>query len=180
MTCGCPIAAGDGHDFPRLIDEGVPGVAAVIYDVVEGFENSVRQPVLPNELPDIFLAVEFRCAWRKLQERDVVWNLEGLGAMPPGLIEEDNSVSARRDFGCDLIEVKLHSFGVAGRQHEVRRRLRVRGRPHRTGRSIGSFDRGRHGGVNPSWPSDRSACSFDPPASHLYMRARMSKGHQLI
>ena len=38
--------------------------------------------------------------------------------MPPGLIEEDNSVSARSDFGCDLIEVKLHSFGVAGRQHE--------------------------------------------------------------
>jgi hypothetical protein len=37
--------------------------------------------------------------------------------MPPGLIEEENSVSARRDFGCDLIEVKLHSF-VAGRQHE--------------------------------------------------------------
>src|SRR5262249_31860772 len=118
MTCGCPIAAGDGHDFPRLIDEGVPGVAAVIDDVVEGFENSVRQPVLPHELPDIFLAVEFGCAWRELQERDVVWNLEGLGAMPPGLIEEENSVSARSDFGCDLIEVKLHSFGVAGRQHE--------------------------------------------------------------
>jgi hypothetical protein len=29
-------------------------------------------------------------------------------------------VSARTDFGCDLIEVKLHSFGVAGRQHEGR------------------------------------------------------------
>src|SRR5215469_7177294 len=96
----------------------VPGVAAVIDDVVEGFENSVRQPVLPHELPDIFLAVEFGCAWRELQERDVVWNLEGLGAMPPGLIEEENSVSAWSDFGCDLIEVKLHSFGVAGRQHE--------------------------------------------------------------
>ena len=78
----------------------------MIYDVVEGFENSVRQPVLPHELPDIFLAVEFGCAWRELQERDVVWNLEGLGAMPAGLIEEENSVSARSDFGCDLIEVK--------------------------------------------------------------------------
>ena len=82
MTCGCPIAAGDGHDFPRLIDERVPGVAAMIDYVVEGFENSVRQPVLPHEFPDIFLAVEFGCAWRELQERDVVWNLEGLGAMP--------------------------------------------------------------------------------------------------
>jgi hypothetical protein len=83
VTCDYPIAAGDGHDFPRLIDERVPGVAAVIDDVVEGFENSVRQPVLPHELPNIFLAVEFRRAWRKQQKRDVVWNLEGLGAMPP-------------------------------------------------------------------------------------------------
>src|SRR5262249_48372285 len=76
-TCDCPIAAGDGHDFPRLIHERVPGVAAVIDDVVEGFENPVRQPVLPHELPDIFLAVEFGRAWRELQERDVAWNREG-------------------------------------------------------------------------------------------------------
>jgi hypothetical protein len=51
--------------------------------------------------------------------------------MPSGLIEEENSVSAGSNFGCDLIEMKaspsskqvrglpsLHSFGVAGRQHE--------------------------------------------------------------
>jgi hypothetical protein len=38
---GCPVAAGDGHDFPRLIDEGVPGVAAVIDDIVEGFEDPI-------------------------------------------------------------------------------------------------------------------------------------------
>jgi hypothetical protein len=44
--------------------------------------------------------------------------LEGLGTMPAGLIEKENSVSARGDFGCDFIEVKLHSFGVAGWQHE--------------------------------------------------------------
>ena len=118
MTDCCPIASGDGHDLPGVVDEGVPSVAAVVDDIVEGFENSVRQPVLPHELPDVFLAVEFGCAWRELQERDVVWNLEGLGAMPPGLIEEENSVSARSDFGCDLIGVKLHRFGVAGRQHE--------------------------------------------------------------
>ena len=118
MTDCCPVAPRDGHDLPGLIDECVPSVAAVVDDIVEGFENSVRQPVLPHELPDISLAVEFRCAWRKLQERDVVWNLEGLGAMPAGLIEEENSVIARSDFGCDLIEVKLHSLGVAGRQHE--------------------------------------------------------------
>jgi hypothetical protein len=50
-----------------------------IDDIVEGFENSVRQPVLSHELPDIFLAIEFGRAWRKLQERDVC---SKLGAMP--------------------------------------------------------------------------------------------------
>jgi hypothetical protein len=41
VTGDCPIAASDGHDFPRLIDERVPGVAAVVDDVVEGFEDAV-------------------------------------------------------------------------------------------------------------------------------------------
>src|SRR6266550_2179279 len=57
VTDDRPIAVSDGHDFPGLIDEGVPGVAAVIDDVVEGCEDAVRQPVLAHELPDIFLAV---------------------------------------------------------------------------------------------------------------------------
>ena len=50
MTGECPIAAGNGHYFPGLIEEGIPGVAAVIDDVVEGSEDAVRQPVLPHEL----------------------------------------------------------------------------------------------------------------------------------
>jgi hypothetical protein len=41
VTDDGPIAAGDGHDFPRLIDERVPGVAAMIDDVVEGFEDAI-------------------------------------------------------------------------------------------------------------------------------------------
>jgi hypothetical protein len=32
VTDDGPIATGDGHDFPRLIDERVPGVAAMIDD----------------------------------------------------------------------------------------------------------------------------------------------------
>jgi hypothetical protein len=49
VTGDCPIAASDGHDFPGLINERVPGVAAVIDDFVEGFEDAVRQPVRPRE-----------------------------------------------------------------------------------------------------------------------------------
>ena len=38
--------------------------------------------------------------------------------MPAGLIEDENGVGARGDPDGDLCEMKLHSFGVASRQHE--------------------------------------------------------------
>ena len=38
--------------------------------------------------------------------------------MPSGLIEDQDGVSARRDLGCDLVEMTLHGFGVADRQHQ--------------------------------------------------------------
>ena len=38
--------------------------------------------------------------------------------MPAGLIKEENGVCSGGDFGCDLVEMKLHGFGVAGRQYE--------------------------------------------------------------
>src|SRR6266567_7665540 len=107
VTDDRPIAVGDGHDVPGLIDEGVPGIAAVIDDVVEGFEDAVRQPVLAHELPDIFLAVELGRARRQRQERDVARHLEVLGAVPAGLIEDDNRVGTRGDLGADLVEMKL-------------------------------------------------------------------------
>ena len=55
---------------------------------------------------------------RQRQKRDVAWDFEVIGAMPPGLIEDENGVGAGRDLGGNLVEMKLHGFGVAGRQHE--------------------------------------------------------------
>jgi len=50
----CPIAQADGHDCPRLVDEAVPAKAAVIDDVVIGLEDAVGEPVVEDELPDVF------------------------------------------------------------------------------------------------------------------------------
>ena len=60
-------------------------------------EHPIREPVLPHGLPDVFLAVEFGCARRQRHQRDVARDLERLGAMPAGLIEEDDRVRAGRD-----------------------------------------------------------------------------------
>ena len=48
-----PLPHADGHDAPWLIDEVVPGEAAVVDDVIVGFEDAVRQPVVTHELPDV-------------------------------------------------------------------------------------------------------------------------------
>jgi len=38
--------------------------------------------------------------------------------MPAGLIEDENGVRPGGDLGGDLVEMKLHGFAVARRQHE--------------------------------------------------------------
>ena len=59
-----PFSESDGHDAPGLIDEVVPGEAAMIEDVVVGFEDAVREPVFAHELPDIFDRVKLGASWR--------------------------------------------------------------------------------------------------------------------
>ncbi len=52
------IPGSNGHDFPGLVDEKVPGVAAVFEDIVVGCEDPVREPVVADELPDVLDRVE--------------------------------------------------------------------------------------------------------------------------
>src|SRR5665213_589929 len=94
-----PTAQSDGHDAPGLVDKAVPGEAAMVEDVGVGFEDSVRQPVVAHELPDIFDRIEFGAFRGQRQQGDVGWDDERTRAMPPCLIEEQDGVSARRDSG---------------------------------------------------------------------------------
>ena len=53
-----PLAQSDGHDSPGLIDELVPRQTAVVDEIVVRFEDAVRQPVVTQELPDVFDWIE--------------------------------------------------------------------------------------------------------------------------
>src|SRR5262249_61268971 len=97
MTYDCPVAACDGHDFPRLIDKRVPAVAAVVDDVVEGFENPVGKPVLSHDLPDAFRDVAFWSAGRQYHQRYAGWDLQLFRVVPPGVVAHDGSVATRGD-----------------------------------------------------------------------------------
>lgn len=48
-----PVAHPDGHDGPGLVGELIPGIAAVIDDIVAASENPVREPVLAQQAPAV-------------------------------------------------------------------------------------------------------------------------------
>ena len=45
-----PLAQSDGLDAPGLIDELVPSLAAVIDEIIVGFEDTVGEPIIAHEL----------------------------------------------------------------------------------------------------------------------------------
>ena len=47
------MAEPDGHDAPVLIDELAQSFAAAIDEIVVEFEDTVAEPVVAHELPDI-------------------------------------------------------------------------------------------------------------------------------
>ena len=97
MTDGRPVALCDGHDLPRLVDESIPGVAAVVDNVVEGFENPIGEPILTHELPDIFLAVQAQGRAAATARARYWLESEFLRTVPAGLVEDHDGVGARRD-----------------------------------------------------------------------------------
>ena len=115
-----PIAESDGIDAPRLIDELVPGVTAVVDDIVVGFEDAVRQVIFAQELPDIFGRIELRAFGRQRQERDICRNGEFVRRVPTSLIEKQHGMRARRNFFGDFGEMQIHRKSIAPGHDEGR------------------------------------------------------------
>ena len=113
-----PLAQSDGHDAPWLIGEAVPCEAAMVEDVVVGFEDAVRQPVVAHELPDVFDRVELGAFRRQRQQRDVGRDDQPRREMPARLIEYQHGMGTGRHSGGYLREVQRHAFGVAAGQDE--------------------------------------------------------------
>src|SRR4029077_13234919 len=61
----------------------------MVEDVVVGFEDAVREPIVAHELPDVLDRIELGRFRRQRQERDVVWDGKPLRDMPSGLIKEE-------------------------------------------------------------------------------------------
>ena len=99
-----PIAQSDGHDAPRLGFEFVPGVAAVIDESVGVEKDTVGQPVVPHELPDVLLRVELGALWRQRHDGDVGRHHEFRREVPSGLVEQQGCMASWGDIGRDSRE----------------------------------------------------------------------------
>jgi len=115
-----PLAQSDGHDAPRLVDELVPSIAAMVDEIVVGFENTIRKPVVAHELPDVLDRVELRAFRRQGENGDIGGNDQSRRQVPAGLIDEEDGVSSWCDHLGDFGQVQVHRFGVAVRQDQGR------------------------------------------------------------
>ena len=62
----------------------------MVDDVVMGFKDAVGEPVVSQELPDVFGGIEFRAFGRQRQNGDVGGKVELVRHMPAGLIEQQH------------------------------------------------------------------------------------------
>ena len=116
-----PLPQPECHDAPWLLGELVPGVAAVVDDVVVGPENAVREPVVTHELPDVLdgpfdlaqESIEFGTPGWQRYECYVWWHDQFGRAMPSRLVEQDDRVRSGREMKGDLLEMHAHRFAVA-------------------------------------------------------------------
>jgi hypothetical protein len=74
----------------------------VVKKVLVACEDAVGDPVVAQELPDIFDRIEFGTLRRQRDESDVLRPDEAARQMPTGLIEQKRGMSARRDLFCDF------------------------------------------------------------------------------
>ncbi len=86
----------------------------LIENVVVGFEDAVREPVVAHELPDVLDRIELGRFRRQRQERDVVRDGKLRRDMPPGLIEKNERMRAWCDRKRDFFEMQGHGLAVAG------------------------------------------------------------------
>ena len=133
----------------------------MVDDVVEGFEDSVREPVFAHELPYVFLRVELRAFCRQGDQRDVRRDDQSAREMPARLIDEKRGVCARRDLSGDFGEMEVHRLCIASWQDE-RCALAVLGTDR-------AEDIGRGGSL--VFRGDRACAALGPAARDLVLLA---------
>jgi hypothetical protein len=156
-----PLAQSDGHDAPGLIEELVPGLTAMVDEIVVRFEDAIREPVVAHELPDVFYRVELWGSRRQGNDGDVAWHDDARRHVPACLIDQEDGVGTGRDGLGDLDEMQVHRLGIAGGQDQSRALA--------LSWADGTEDIGRGRALIAG--STRASAAFGPPAGDLVLLA---------
>ena len=90
----------------------------MVDDVVVRCEDTVGEPVVAHELPDIFNRVKLGAFGWQRDNADVAGYLEFSSHMPTRLIHEYHGMGARRYGKRDFGEMERHGLGIAKRQNQ--------------------------------------------------------------
>ncbi len=107
-----PFSGSDRGDAAWVRYEFVPGFAAAIEDIVVALEDTVREPVVAQEPPDVLGRVEFGRAGRECRQGDIAGDLEDRGGLPSRPVEHDDGMGAGFDGEGDLFEMGVQRVCV--------------------------------------------------------------------
>jgi hypothetical protein len=84
-----------------LLEPAAPRSNGAI-EVVDGFEVLVDERLI-DKGPEALSGLEFRAAWRLIDEPDAVWNWKIFRAMPAGIIklQDDDAIAAGTSLTCE-------------------------------------------------------------------------------
>src|SRR3954449_8938880 len=114
----CPGPATERHDPPRLDDELVPGVTAVVDDRAVAGEHAVRERVVAQELPDILLRVQLGALGWQRDDGDVCRKGQPLRDVPSRLVDQQHGMPPGRDPCRNFDQVVVYRFGIAPRHDQ--------------------------------------------------------------
>ena len=99
--------SGGDRSRPFSIDDGVVVV-----------EDAEREIVLAQVFPDVLGRVQLGRIGRQADGSDVLWQLELIGGVPAGAVEDERGMGAGGDAAADLLEMQVHRLGVGIGHHQ--------------------------------------------------------------
>ncbi len=111
MTFSDPGLETEALDPASFGDESVPSFATGLDDGGLAWPDAEREEAFPQEQPDAFDRVEFRCVWRQANEGDVVGDGQSLSGVPSRTIDYHQGVFVGGQSFGEFGQEQIHGLG---------------------------------------------------------------------
>ena len=107
-----PFSACDGFDEVGSVLEFEPCHLDADEDILDESEDPVGEVIGFQVLEDVFHRVQFRAVGWQMQQREVGGNIQILGFVPSGTVEDDDSMASEFNRVADIAEMPVHFVGI--------------------------------------------------------------------